>query len=283
MNDKITEELTNEIGNLALNNVIEYVVTLGKNVLAALLIYVVGKFIIGKLLQLIRKIMQKKEVEASLYTFLDSMCSIGLYVILVIAIVAVLGIETSSIVALLASAGVAIGMALSGTLQNFAGGVMILIFHPFRVGDYIEAQGYGGTVKLIQIFSTIITTIDNQTVVIPNGILATGVLKNYSTEPRRRIDMNVDVAYDTKPEDVRKIVMDLCLADKRILQEGDLATIVPMIEMADSSITFQLRAWVESSDYWPVRFELTEKIYNALNEAGISIPFPQMDVHVKNS
>jgi len=281
MNGQIAEKLSNQIGDLALSNVTEYLVTLGKNVLAALLIYVVGKFIISKLLKIIRKIMQKKEVEASLYTFLDSMCSIGLYLILAIAIVAVLGIETSSIVALLASAGVAIGMALSGTLQNFAGGVMILIFHPFRVGDYIEAQGYGGTVKLIQIFSTVIKTIGNETVVIPNGILATGVLKNYSAEPRRRIDMDVDVEYSSNPEEVRKIIMDICKADSRILQEGSFATVVPMTSMGDSSIVFQLRAWVSTSDFWDVKFDLTEKIYNALNKAGIGIPFPQMDVHLK--
>ncbi|MBQ4379768.1 MAG: mechanosensitive ion channel [Bacteroidaceae bacterium] len=279
----ITDSLTNEMGNIALSNITEYLMTLGKNLLAALLIYVVGKFIIGKVLSLIRRIMTKREVEPTLFSFLDSLCTIGLYGILIVSIVAVLGVETSSLVALFASAGVAIGMALSGTLQNFAGGVMILIFHPFRVGDFIEAQGNAGTVRLIQIFSTIITTPDNQTIIIPNGGLATGTVKNYSKEPVRRVDIDVNVAYGTNPEDVRKTIMEICKADERILKEEPYMPALPMTTMADSSITFQLRAWTKSEVFWPVKFETTEKIYNSLNAAGISIPFPQLDVHLSGA
>ena len=281
MENNITEKLANELGNLALSNMTEYLVTLGKNILAAILIYFVGRFIVRKLLSLIRGIMNKKKVEPSLASFLDSLCSIGLYFVLIIAIVAVLGIETSSLVALFASAGVAIGMALSGTLQNFAGGVMILIFHPFRVGDVIEAGGYKGTVKLIQIFSTVITTADNQTVIIPNGGLATGTLQNYSTEPMRRVDININVEYGTKPEDVRRLIMEICNADERIAKDEGRAPFIPMTAMADSSITFQLRVWTENAFYWPVMFETTEKIYKVLDEAGITIPYPQLEVHMK--
>ncbi len=280
MKNQITETLTNKMGDLALNNIIEYLVTLGKNVLAAILIYIVGKFIIGKLTQLIQKIMMRKKVEPSLYTFLDSLCSIGLYVILVVSIVAVLGIETTSIAALLASAGVAIGMALSGTLQNFAGGVMILVLKPFKVGDHIEAQGFSGIVRYIQIFSTIITTPDNQTIIIPNGGLANGTIKNITRENKRRVDIDINVAYGTHPEDVRKIVFNLCDADSRIEKEGERKPFCPMTNMADSSITFQLRVWTDTSNYFSVKFELIEKIYDALNAAGISIPFPQLDVHM---
>ena len=280
MNNKITETITDKLGDLALNNITEYLITLGKNLLAAIIIYVAGKFLIGKLLKLIRRIMIKREVEPSLYTFLDSLCSIGLYVLLVVSIVAVLGIETTSIAALLASAGVAIGMALSGTLQNFAGGVMILVLHPFKVGDYIEAQGFGGTVRFIQIFSTIITTPDNQTIIIPNGGLATGTIKNITREDRRRVDIDINVAYGTLPDDVRKVVFEICDADNRIEQEGERKPQLPMTTMADSSITFQLRVWTDTTAYWPVKFETTEKIYNALNAAGINIPFPQLDVHM---
>jgi small conductance mechanosensitive channel len=280
MNNKITETLTDKLGDLALNNITEYLVTLGKNLLAAIIIYIVGKFVIGKLLKLIRRIMQKREVEPSLFTFLDSLCTIGLYIILAVSIVAVLGIETTSIAALLASAGVAIGMALSGTLQNFAGGVMILVLKPFKVGDLIEAQGNLGTVRMIQIFSTVITTPDNQTIIIPNGGLATGTIKNITKENRRRVDIDINVAYGTRPEDVRKVVFDICDADDRIEKEGDRKPFLPMTTMADSSISFQLRVWTDTDNYWPVKFETTEKIYDALNAAGISIPFPQLDVHM---
>lgn len=280
MNNKITETLTDKLGDLALNNITEYLVTLGKNLLAAIIIYIVGKFVIGKLLKLIRRIMQKREVEPSLFTFLDSLCTIGLYIILAVSIVAVLGIETTSIAALLASAGVAIGMALSGTLQNFAGGVMILVLKPFKVGDLIEAQGNLGTVRMIQIFSTIITTPDNQTIIIPNGGLATGTIKNITKENRRRVDIDINVAYGTRPEDVRKVVFDICDADDRIEKEGDRKPFLPMTTMADSSISFQLRVWTDTDNYWSVKFETMEKIYDALNAAGISIPFPQLDVHM---
>lgn len=280
MKEKITEKLGGELGNLALSNITEYAITFGKNLIAAVLVYVIGKFIIGKLLGIIRKIMRKKQVETSLFTFLDSTCSIALYFLLVIAVVATLGIETSSFVALFASAGVAIGMALSGSLQNFAGGVMILIFHPFRVGDYIEAQGFGGIVKYIQIFSTVIVTPDNQTIFIPNGGLSTGTIKNVSREPVRRIDIDINVAYGTKPEEVRRVVMPICDADDRISKEAPHSAVLPMTAMADSSITFQLRVWADSSLYWDVRFDTTEKVYTALTEAGISIPFPQLDVHM---
>ena len=280
MNNKITETLTDKLGDLALNNITEYLVTLGKNLLAAIIIYIVGKFLIGKLLKLIRRIMQKREVEPSLFTFLDSLCTIGLYIILAVSIVAVLGIETTSIAALLASAGVAIGMALSGTLQNFAGGVMILVLKPFKVGDLIEAQGNLGTVRMIQIFSTIITTPDNQTIIIPNGGLATGTIKNITKENRRRVDIDINVAYGTRPEDVRKVVFDICNSDDRIEKEGDRKPFLPMTTMADSSISFQLRVWTDTDNYWSVKFETTEKIYDALNAAGISIPFPQLDVHM---
>jgi len=280
MNNKITETLTDKLGDLALNNITEYLVTLGKNLLAAIIIYIVGKFVIGKLLKLIRRIMQKREVEPSLFTFLDSLCTIGLYIILAVSIVAVLGIETTSIAALLASAGVAIGMALSGTLQNFAGGVMILVLKPFKVGDLIEAQGNLGTVRMIQIFSTIITTPDNQTIIIPNGGLATGTIKNITKENRRRVDIDINVAYGTRPEDVRKVVFDICNSDDRIEKEGDRKPFLPMTTMADSSISFQLRVWTDTDNYWSVKFETTEKIYDALNAAGISIPFPQLDVHM---
>ncbi len=270
------------LSDKALDTVLQYCMTLGKNILAALVIYFVGRFIISKLTKLVRTIMQKKQIEPSLYSFFDSLMTICLYFVLVIAIVGVLGIETSSFVALFASAGVAIGMALSGTLQNFAGGVMILLFRPFRVGDFIEAQGYSGTVKQIQIFSTILTTVDNQTIIIPNGGLSTGSLKNYSKQPYRRVNIDVEVAYGSKPEAVRKVLLDICAKDSRIMKDDAMKPFIPMTSMGASAIVFQVRVWTESANYWGVKFETTEKIYNRLAEEGIEIPFQQIDVHMRS-
>ena len=266
----------------ALETMMQYCVTFGKNLLAAIVIYFVGRFIISKLTRLVRAVMQKKQIEPSLYSFLDSFLTICLHFVLVIAIVGVLGIETSSFVALFASAGVAIGMALSGTLQNFAGGVMILLFRPFRVGDFIEAQGYSGTVNQIQIFSTILTTVDNQTIIIPNGGLATGSLKNYSKQPYRRVDLDVEVAYGSKPDVVRKVLLDICLKDSRIMTQDAMKPFIPMTSMGSSAISFQVRVWTESANYWGVKFDTTEKIYNRLAEEGIEIPFQQIDVHMRS-
>jgi small conductance mechanosensitive channel len=266
----------------ALETMMQYCVTFGKNLLAAIVIYFVGRFIISKLTRLVRAVMQKKQIEPSLYSFLDSFLTICLHFVLVIAIVGVLGIETSSFVALFASAGVAIGMALSGTLQNFAGGVMILLFRPFRVGDFIEAQGYSGTVNQIQIFSTILTTVDNQTIIIPNGGLATGSLKNYSKQPYRRVDIDVEVAYGSKPDVVRKVLLDICLKDSRIMTQDAMKPFIPMTSIGSSAISFQVRVWTESANYWGVKFDTTEKIYNRLAEEGIEIPFQQIDVHMRS-
>lgn len=264
-----------------LNMIVQYGVAFCKNLIVAVIIYFVGRFIISKITQLVRKLMQKKNIEPSLFSFFDSLISISLYFVLIIAVVGVLGIETSSFVALFASAGVAIGMALSGTLQNFAGGVMILLFRPFRVGDVIEAQGYTGCVNQIQIFNTVLTTVDNQTIIIPNGGLSTGSIKNFSTQPNRRVDINVEVAYGTKPEDVRKILDDICKKDSRILTTEGMTPTSPMISMASSSIVFQLRVWTSSANYWGVMGDTTEAIYTELTKAGIEIPFQQIDIHMK--
>lgn len=276
-----TKTASELMSDKALDTLTQYCVTFGKNILAAIVIYFVGRFIISKLTTLVRTIMQKKQIEPSLYSFVDSFLTICLHFVLIIAIVGVLGIETSSFVALFASAGVAIGMALSGTLQNFAGGVMILLFRPFRVGDFIEAQGYSGVVKQIQIFNTILTTVDNQTVIIPNGGLSTGSLKNYSTQPYRRVDIDVEVAYGSKPEVVRKVLLDICSKDSRIMTQDAMKPFIPMTSMGSSAISFQVRVWTESANYWSVKFETTEKIYNRLAEEGIEIPFQQIDVHMR--
>lgn len=272
-----------DFSHLALTDLIGYATTLGKNIIIAVVVFIVGKFIIKRLISLMKKIMIKRHVEPSLYTFADSFVSIALNIILLVMIISILGIETSSFVALFASAGMAIGMALSGTLQNFAGGVMVMVLKPYRVGDYIEAAGYAGTVKKILMFNTQLTTIDNQTIIIPNGVLSTGSLKNYSTESMRRVDLPVEVAYGSNTQQVKDILMQIATADKRIIQDNPkLPITIPMTQMAASSIIFELRVWVKAADYWDVRFTLNENVYNTLNKEGIQIPFQQVDVHLKS-
>ena len=278
----IVSELSNlDFSKIAWSDVIGYVVQFGKNVLLAIVVFIVGRFIIKYTIKALRKVTQKRNVEASLTSFLNSLVSISLNVLLAVIIVGILGIDTSSFLAVFASAGIAIGMALSGTLQNFAGGVLIMLLKPYKVGDFIEVQGFAGTVREIQIFSTILGTPDNQTIIIPNGPLATGSLKNSTKAPTRRVDIDVEVAYGSDPDAVRKVLMDIIEADERIMRSGVFAPFIPMTAMGSSSITFQMRIWVKAPEFWNVKFETTEKIYRELDKAGIEIPFQQMDVHIK--
>ena len=240
-NDIVSDLSNLDFSKIALNDVISYIVQFGKNVLLAIIVYFVGRFIIKYTMKALRKITQKRKVEASLTSFLNSLVSISLNVILAIIIIGILGIDTSSFLAVFASAGIAIGMALSGTLQNFAGGVLIMLLKPYKVGDFIEAQGFAGTVREIQIFSTILGTPDNQTVIIPNGPLATGSLKNSTKAPTRRVDIDVEVAYGTDPDAVRQVLKDIIDADERILQSGVFAPFIPMTSMGNNSLTFQMR------------------------------------------
>lgn len=265
----------------AISGLINQCIALGKNIIVAVIIYLVGRFIIGKIKGIVRTIMNKRKVEPSLFSFVDSTINIVLNFVLFIAVISIIGIETSSFVALFASAGMAVGMALSGTLQNFAGGVMVLIFKPYKVGDTIEALGFTGTVKQIQIFNTILCTPDNQTIIIPNGSLSTGSMKNYSAADTRRVDINVEVAYGTKPEDVRNVLNKLIEADARIIKEGAQAPTIPMTSMSASSIVFQMRLWVKTADYWAVMGDTVEGAYTSLTAAGIEIPYQQVDVHMR--
>lgn len=189
-----------------------------------------------------------------------------------------LGVEMTSFVAILAAAGLAVGMALSGTLQNFAGGVMLIIFKPFKVGDVIDAQGYIGSVKEIQIFNTILKTPDNKTIIIPNGGLATSSMTNFSTEATRRVDFTFGIGYDDDIDKSRAVIEGLIKADSRIFT--DPAPVIVVSELADSSVNFTVRVWANSGDYWGIFFDLTEQVKKAFDKEGISIPYPQTDVHV---
>lgn len=279
--DVVSDLVNADFSNIAMSDIIGYITTFGKNLLIAAIVYLVGRFLIKYAIKGLKIMSVKRDMDPSLTTFLHSLVSISLNLLLAITIVGILGIDTSSFLAVFASAGVAIGMALSGTLQNFAGGVLILILKPYKVGDRIEAQGFVGIVKEILIFHTILNTADNQTIIIPNGSLATGSLINSTAAPTRRVDINVEVAYGTKTEDVRKVLNNIIDADDRIIKDTeDLKPAIPMTTMGASSITFQMRVWGNSADYWNLKFELTEKIYQELTAAGIEIPFQQMDVHL---
>ena len=200
-----------------------------------------------------------------------------LTILLIISTVSALGVNTTSFAALLASAGVAVGMALSGNLQNLAGGIILLLFKPYKVGDYIEAQGVSGTVKEIQIFHTIILTVDNKQVYVPNGALSSGSVINYSSEPLRRVDITVSVEYGTQVDTVKQALEDIIKADGRILTDPE--PFVALGNLASSSIDFTVRTWVKGADYWPVYFDLTRTVYDEFNRRGISFPFPQIQVH----
>lgn len=280
--DVVSELMDIDFSKIAINDLLGYITTFGKNLVVAVIVYFVGRFIIKYLMKAMKVVTVKRKVEPSLVTFLNSLVSISLNLLLIVVIIGVLGIDTSSFLALFASAGLAIGMALSGTLQNFAGGVLILVLKPYRIGDFIEAQGFGGIVREIQIFNTVMTTPDNQTIIIPNGVLATGILKNSTKAAVRRVDIDVEVAYGTNPDDVRKVLNELVDTDERIINEGVYVPFIPMTTMAASSIIFSFRIWVAAENYWNVKFDMTEKVYKELTKAGIKIPFQQVDVHVKN-
>ncbi len=337
-----------------MTRLINSAVTLVINVTLAIVVFYVGKFIINKLYRFVAGLFDRRKLDRSLTTFVLSMVRIVLYFILVVTVIGILGIETSSFIAIFASAGVAIGMALSGTLQNFAGGVLILLLKPYKIGDYIEAQGYAGTVREIQIFHTIINTADNKSIIIPNGGLSTGSLNNWSREDYRRVDWTVSISYGDDIDKARAAILEILASDDRVvkrfveddrarraaLQQADeqarkeqagsveeevseddkpkgvfswlkrrkhkvataiktgaqenLDAISRVCERVDrtpavvvdqlgaSSVDLKVRAWTATPDYWGLFYSINERIHKELPAAGISFPFPQMDVHIQN-
>lgn len=260
-----------------INKGIDLGVEAGKSIIIAIIIYFVGKGLISLINRMLVGMMVRKNIDPAIQSFTKSLVNILLMVLLVISVVSALGVNTTSFAALLASAGVAVGMALSGNLQNLAGGIVILLFRPFRVGDYIEAQGTGGTVTEIQIFHTILTTADNKKIFLPNGALSSGNITNYSKEPLRRVDFTVGVEYGEDIDKVRKALSDILSMDERVLQEP--APVIVLGSLADSSVNISVRVWVKSENYWSVYFETNEKIYNEFNRLGINFPYPQLTIH----
>lgn len=259
----------------------DFVMTYGPKLVGAIVVLIIGLWIIGWVLKLVKRGLAKSNVDDSLVPFLRSLIGALLKVMLGISIMTMLGIEMTSFIAILGAAGLAVGMALSGTLQNFAGGVMILLFKPFKVGDFIEAQGYSGTVKEIQIFVTILTTPDFKTIILPNGPLSNGSMINYSAQPKRRVDWSFGISYNDDVEKAKSIIRSILEADERVMKDEDI--FVRLGAMADSSVNITTRAWAPAGDYWPLHFDVNEKVYAAFKKEGVSIPFPQMDVHIHNA
>ena len=270
----ITSEMVNDFIAKALNAGID----LGGRILAALIIFIIGKFLINWANRLFATMLQKRKVDASIQSFLKSIVNITLLIMLFLAVIGKLGIELTSFAALLASVGVAVGMALSGNLSNFAGGVIILVFRPYKVGDYIEAStGASGTVTDIQIFHTVLTTPDNKVIFAPNGAMSGAVVTNYNRKETRRLQFIYGVEYGTDFELAKSTLLDIINKDSRILQ--DPAPFVELSELADSSVNITVRVWVNASDYWAVNFDMNKNVYATFNEKGISFPFPQLTVH----
>lgn len=278
----VTKEVVTAIETGHTEQIIEKLIDLcisaGKNILIAIVVYFVGRFLISLLQRLMANMLERRKVEVSIQIFLKSTVSILLNVLLIISVVGALGINTTSFAALLASAGVAIGMALSGNLQNFAGGLIILLFKPYKVGDWIEAQGVQGRVTEIQIFHTILTMVDNKVVYIPNGSMSTAVVINYTRNETRRVEWTIGVDYGEDVERVRAAIRGVVDADARIL--ADPAPFVAVGALADSSVNIVVRVWTRQEDYWAVFHETYQKIYAEFNRQGIDFPFPQQTVHV---
>lgn len=258
----------------------DIVMTYGLNLVWAILTLVVGLWIVKFISRGVRKGLDKGETEETLKSFLTSIISILLKVMVYITALGMLGVEMTSFIAILGAAGLAVGLALSGALQNFAGGVMILLFRPFKAGHFIDAQGHMGTVKEIQIFSTILKTPDNKTILIPNGKLANDSMTNFSIEEKRRVDWTFGIGYGDDIDKAYEVINRLLSEDERILD--DPKPFLALTELADSSVNITVRVWVNAGDYWPVFFRMNEEVYKTFEDEGLSIPFPQRDVHIHN-
>lgn len=254
-------------------------VSLAIKLVKVLLIWFIGRWITRRVVKLVKLLMEKRDVNVSIRTFVGSLVDVVFMIVLIIMIISVLGIDTSSFIAIFASAGVAIGMALSGTLQNFAGGVMILLFRPFKVGDFIEAQGVTGTVKEIQIFNTVVHTGDNKVILLPNGPVSTGIINNYSRESLRRVDFTFSISYGDDFEKARKVLMELISQDSRVL-DAPAAPFVELGALSASSIDLTVRLWCKQEDYWGIHFDLNKKVYERFPKEGLKFPYQTLTVNV---
>ncbi len=267
-----------------LYSLLDGVLSFGFKLLAALAIYFVGAWLIRRIKRMLAALFVKRNADPAIASFVQSFATVALTIILVIVVIGTLGIETTSLAALLAAGGMAIGMALSGTVQNFAGGVMILVFKPFKAGDFIETQGVSGTVDEVNITATKIHTPDNKIIILPNGALSNSIINNYSKMQYRRLEWIVGLDYGCDSAKVKSVLRDILTADDRVQHVAQGAPADPLIELSalgDSSVQFVMRAWVRSEDYWDVNFAVNEAIYNELPLHGVNFPYQQMDIHIK--
>ncbi|MDH3550245.1 MAG: mechanosensitive ion channel [Gammaproteobacteria bacterium] len=253
-------------------------VDLAINVAIAIAIFYVGKLVVSLIVRGMRKVMRRQEVDQTLETFVCNLVRIILMVVVIIAAIGQIGIQTTSFIAIFGAAGLAVGLALQGSLSNFAAGVLIVLFRPYKVGDFVEAAGIAGVVEQVQILTTILKTGDNKQIIVPNGQIMDSIITNYSANDKRRVDMVVGVSYDDDLDKVRSTIEELVAADERILAEP--ACTIAVSALADSSVNFVVRPWVNTADYWGVMFDLTEAIKKRFDKEGISFPFPQQDVHL---
>lgn len=272
------EQLSKVDFNEVWSQLMSSAVDLCLKVLLAIVVYYVGKLLIDLIYKFVKNTLEKRKIDLSVNSFLLSLTRITLMFVLIITIIGVLGINTSSFVALFASAGVAIGMALSGTLQNFAGGVMILLFKPYKIGDWIEAAGVSGSVKEIQIFNTILTTVDNKIIIVPNGKLSNDMITNYSKGGTRRVDWTFTISYGDNYDKAKEVLTQFVNEDKRIMK--DPAPAIVLDQLADSSVCIALRVWVDGADYWGVYYDMNERVYKEFEKYGLSFPFPEMNVNI---
>ena len=282
--EKFVEKVTTTPADVLLKELGNDALQFGLKVLAALAIYFIGAWVIKRIKKLLGNIFERRKTDKAIASFTMSLVSISLTIILIILTVGTLGVNTTSLAAILAAGGMAIGMALSGTVQNFAGGIMLLVFKPFKAGDFIEAQGFSGTVSEVNIVSTKLTTTDNRVIVLPNGSLSSGTINNISQNPIRRLEWKIGVEYGSNIDQARKVILGILNADARVLHGKD-APDEPNVKLSgllDSSVEIQARCWVRTDDYWNLLWEFNELIYNELPKNGIDFPFPQLDVHLHN-
>jgi len=272
-------EWLKEIFGIEYTDVNQFLVRMGTNLLICVVILVVGFYLAKFATKAIRKVLKKSNTDEGLVTFISSFSSMVMKILVIITAITQLGIEMTSFVALLGAAGLAIGMAFSGTLSNFAGGVMILVLKPFKVGDLILTQGEQGVVKEIQIFNTYLHTGDNKVIILPNGAVANGNITNFTKADVRRVDWTISISYGDDAVKAKQTLLKYAIEDQRILNDPE--TFVGIMTMANSSVDLIMRAWVKTDDYWPVYFEMNERVYAQFPEEGFSFPFPQMDVHLK--
>jgi small conductance mechanosensitive channel len=265
--------------NVYVQDAMDLVVSYGLQFIYAIATLIIGIIIINAFVKFVRRAMQKRNADPSLIPFAVTLSNIALKAMLLISVAAMVGIETTSFIAVLGAAGLAVGLALQGSLANFAGGVLILIFKPFKVGDVIETQGFLGIVKGIEIFNTIMSTFDNKKIIIPNGAISNGPITNFTAEDIRRVDMEFGIGYGDDIKKAKQILSDLINADERVLREP-AEPFIALKELGESSVNFVIRAWSKAEDYWGIYFDMQEKVKLTFDKEGISIPFPQRDVHL---